>query len=116
MIRYNRLKARKLKQEQWISSVETDGVAVSIIVKTPLKPSKPKKGQGEYNEEKMHKARELFKDDNVCVVGYYPGLVNILTGASILKKDISTEGEKGEVVSNSKYSVFSRSHWAKICR
>lgn len=114
--RYNRLKVRKLQPNQWISSIETDGIAVSIVIKTLHKPAKALKDQKQFFEEKLQHCRDLYQTGEVALTAYDPGHVYLLTGATIKKSDINKEGEKGEIVSSAHHSAFSREQWSKICR
>lgn len=114
--RYNRLKVRKLKNTQWVSSIESDGVAVSIVIKTLLKPAREKKDIEQYHEEQMRKIRDIYKNESPSITAFDPGHVYLLTGATIPQQEINLEAPKGEVVSCAKHSAFSRAQWGKICR
>eukprot|EP00873_Tetraselmis_striata_P028191 jgi/Tetstr1/448455/TSEL_035723.t1 len=114
--RYNRLKVRKLKDTQWVSSIETGGVAVSIVVKTLHRPAREKKDVDQHYEEELRKIREVYNNCSPSITAFDPGHVFLLTGATIPKSDLNMEAHKGEMVSSAKHSAFSRAPWAKICR
>jgi transposase len=110
-----RRSVRKLRRNELISSVETDGYGVSIVVKTPhlVRAADPKSAK-QAAEDHMAALSALYASEECAVMGIDPGRVNLVVSATIGGKRVTPE-TLGEARS-AEFGMFSRSRWNGMMR